>query len=336
MKTLCTLLISLIVLGCGKTNQEESKFESQKTIRSLEEELIVSRAKLEAESILLGNIRGIATDRNGDIYTLDVDNKSIFRFNTNGDFIEEFEIPSGRGPGELLSPNSLYVDSLGYKYVTDRDERKLLILDADGEFHSNLFFKMMPARVVAQGPEEIYAIGFRFTYQDSGIVLRYTYKDDEYKLTDSFGKRTSSEFEMLINMSGYSDFIITESRNIILNRFYPYKLEVYNSNLEKIGEVQKTKEEFKPPYRKDGLIRMDAVGREVLVLNEFNIVRYLSNGESYFDFYDKTWNYLETKDYRTLGIEKEGKYFASIPNTNQFVVLYQNAETKIKKYTVSL
>lgn len=272
----------------------------------------------------------------GDIYLLDSGNKLIFKFDSNGKFKKIIELNIGRGPGEFISPNSIFVDSSEFIYITDRDAKKLVILDDHGDFHSDAILKMMPAQVAAFDLNNVFLVGFRFTYKDENIILKYSSVDDELKEISSFGERVPTEKGMLVDMSGYSDFVTVSNDQIILNRFFPYHFDIYDSNLNIIKEVEQTKEDFVLPYRNEGLVRMDGVGREIIILKDFNIVRYLVKETSYFDLYDKKWNYETTLDEDKLNIEGGGKFFSAIPGSNEFIVLYQTDTVTIKKYTFKL
>ncbi len=192
----------------------------------------------------------------------------------------------------------------------------------------------MPARVAEFDPDNIFLTGFRFTYKDENIVVKYSRANEELVEISSFGKRIPSDKEMLVEMSGFSDFVTVNNNQIILNRFFPYRFDIYDSDLNLLTEIERDNEEFTPPVRDMGMVRMNAVGREILMLKDFNMVRYLVKETNYFDFYDKNWNYKATFDKEELNIEADGLFFSAIPESNTFIVLYRDDTITLKKYSI--
>lgn len=339
-KILLALSLTFLIVSCqdksSKKTDKNLSVTNKKNIQ-ISEKTIISEANFNTQdSLFFANVRDLCISEKGDIYLLDSGNKFILKFDSNGKLKKKFELKLGRGPGEFINPNSIFVDSSEFIYITDRDAKKLIILDDQGNFHSDVILKMMPAQVSAFDPNNVFLVGFRFTYKDENIIVNYSRVDGELKETASFGERIPTEKGMLVDMSGYADFITVSNDQIILNRFFPYHFDIYDSNLNIVKEVAQTKKEFVLPYRDEGLVRMDAVGREILILKDFNLVRYLVKETNYFDLYDKKWNYENTLDEDRLNLEAEGKFFSAIPESNEFIVLYQKDTITIKRYTVEL
>lgn len=71
---------------------------------------------------------------NGDFYVSDgYGNSRVVKFNAAGKYLLSWGKP-GNGPGEFHVPHSIAVDSKGRVYVSDRENNRIQIFTADGEF----------------------------------------------------------------------------------------------------------------------------------------------------------------------------------------------------------
>jgi DNA-binding beta-propeller fold protein YncE len=70
----------------------------------------------------------------GDIYVTDgYGNACVHRFNAKGEHILSWGEP-GTGPGQFILPHSLVVDRQGQVYVADRQNHRIQVFTADGQF----------------------------------------------------------------------------------------------------------------------------------------------------------------------------------------------------------
>ena len=70
----------------------------------------------------------------GEIYVSDgYGNARIVKFSSDGDYLLEWG-SRGTGPGEFGLPHNLVTDARGRVYVTDRDNRRIQVFDANGAF----------------------------------------------------------------------------------------------------------------------------------------------------------------------------------------------------------
>lgn len=333
MKKIVLYISFLYIIGCSGEKQPQGLDQTQtgkfKSPVSLKADTILTGDS----EILIGSVRGLSTGPEGDIYLLDNSSNKILRFNDRGDFKKEYLSGEGRGPGETIRPNTFFVDRLGYLYITDQSEKRFSVFSPDGKLFHSQVIRMMPSGIAAFDSSEVFLSGFRFSYSDSNIVEIYSLNDDTYYKTGSIGVRTPGGNEMLLNFAGQSDFVTVTGSRLIISRYYPYHFEIFNKNLELIAEQKREPEGFKPPYREKGIVQLDAFGREVLFLSGFNIVRYRYKEEDFFDVYDKVWNYKETLSSDNIGIEKEGKYYASNPEKAEIYVVYEDPEFKLVKYS---
>ena len=70
----------------------------------------------------------------GEIYVADgYGNSSVHRFTAEGEYISSFGNP-GSGPGQFMVPHSVSVSADGRIYVADRENHRVQVFTADGEF----------------------------------------------------------------------------------------------------------------------------------------------------------------------------------------------------------
>lgn len=326
------ILIILVLVSISCSNNKSQDNSSKDVGLKVSSDTLLTIYDVEKDSILIGSARAIALGTEGDIYVLDNKSNKVFRFDSIGAFKMQYIYNSGRGPGEINKPNSLFVDENSYLYLTDRDKRKFFVFNERGELFAEKKIDLMPSKISAFDTSKVFITGFRFTFQDSNIVQTYELKNSEYIKQGSFGIRTPVENELMVNMSGYSDFIDVVEKRIILNRFYPYHFEVYDENLILIHQERKEHSQFTAPFREDGLINFKSVGREILILKDWVLVRYLIEGKSYFDFYNKDFELIRTNSAEELGMKGGGKYFASYSKKNQVLVIYEDPLFNVMRY----
>jgi DNA-binding beta-propeller fold protein YncE len=76
----------------------------------------------------------VAFAPNGDIYVSDgYGNPRVVKYSSSGRYLLEWG-RRGSGPGEFQLPHNVAVDAKGKVYVTDRDNRRVEVFDANGEF----------------------------------------------------------------------------------------------------------------------------------------------------------------------------------------------------------
>ena len=76
----------------------------------------------------------IAFAPNGDIYVTDgYGNSRVMKFSQDGRLLKKWG-QKGTGPGEFDTPHSVAVDAKGRVYIADRENKRIQIFDADGNF----------------------------------------------------------------------------------------------------------------------------------------------------------------------------------------------------------
>jgi DNA-binding beta-propeller fold protein YncE len=76
---------------------------------------------------------GLAVDRQGNVYVVDVDNHRIQKFDNNGKFLTKWG-SQGNGAEQFAGPFGIAVDNQGDVYVSDLDAYRVLKFDNQGKF----------------------------------------------------------------------------------------------------------------------------------------------------------------------------------------------------------
>tara|TARA_R110002049_G_scaffold262311_1_gene438398 strand:- start:528 stop:1553 length:1026 start_codon:yes stop_codon:yes gene_type:complete len=330
------IVLAVVFLNCTESDNKKNVAINEGIIPelSITSDTLFTTSDISKNELLIGEIGAFTISDAYDFYLLDKSNYKVLKFDKSGNFVEEFLKGFGRGPNEVTRPNSIYVDREDFIYVTDRDERKFIVLNSNGEFYTEHKVKMMPSKITAIDSTTIFVTGFRFSFKDSNIVRVYKNIEGELIHTNSLGQRNSLNNQMIIDMSGYSDFINVQGGNLIVNRFYPYQFEIFDNTMKRIFEKEVDTESFTAPYREDGLIKLDAVSRELLTMKDFYVNRYLVNGIDYFDLFDKNLNLLSSFKGSELGVKPNAKYFGSYLENNKFYGLYEETYTSVIEYNL--
>lgn len=97
--------------------------------------LVLGRRDMSGENDWLFNRpTDVAWGRDGEIYVSDgYGNSRVVKFDRTGRFLKAWG-KRGTGPGEFILPHSVAVDRAGRVYVGDRENMRIQIFDADGNF----------------------------------------------------------------------------------------------------------------------------------------------------------------------------------------------------------
>ncbi len=83
------------------------------------------------DSLGFGSISDVAVDELGRLYVLDSRLQHLQVYSPGGLLLQTVDRP-GRGPGEFLVPERLWLDDPGRLYVLDRGNRRLSVFDVSG------------------------------------------------------------------------------------------------------------------------------------------------------------------------------------------------------------
>jgi hypothetical protein len=159
------LIFALIILVCCRQQKTEWKgtIEEENGITvvknpiepkygedvfSLEEELSI-RGVEEREEYMFDYAVSMAISNNGDIYILDIQQKNIRIFDSEGKYLKTIGRP-GQGPGELEMPTQIQITSRDELVVFDLRRRSLEYFSLNGEFlrRTSLIKVERPTRII--------------------------------------------------------------------------------------------------------------------------------------------------------------------------------------------
>jgi hypothetical protein len=267
------LLFFSLLVSCAQ--QEETEKESAHEFSVSSDTLYVSD---EQSEILIGRVKDIAIGPNSSIYLLDSSDNTVKIFDNNGNFITKMLSGQGRGPGETVNPNSIFADQSGNLYVTDLSQNKILVLNSDNRLIAEAVLSIRPSKVVANNPDDLYITGFRFSYSGNLIHHYSRTSDHGYEMISTFAERGSQGESREVSMSGWSDQIsIDNEGKIYVGRFFPYYIDIYTAEKEKIYSIERELEFITKPQmdRSSGMVTVSGVVREPLPLaNGQLLVRY--------------------------------------------------------------
>lgn len=332
------LLVFSLLISCAQ--QEQTEIESAKDFTVSPDTLFISDEKSE---VLVGRVRDISIGPNSTIYLLDSSVNTVKVFDSNGNFLKEMLSGQGRGPGETINPNSIFVDQSGNLYVTDLSQNKILVLDSDNRLITEAVLSIRPSKVVAKNPDNLYITGFRFSYSGNLIHHYSRTSDVDYELVSTFAERGSQGESREVSMSGWSDQISIDSEgNIYVGRFFPYHIDIYTAEREIVYSIEREVDFITKPQldRSTGMVTVSGVVREPLPLaNGQLLVRYFEMDEdqsrkSYFDLYESSGELIITKSFEELGISENAVYFVSDIANNVLYAGFNDPFPGIIKYKI--
>ena len=116
----------------------------------------------------------VAVSPGGEIYVADgYGNSRVHKFSAQGQLLLSWGSP-GTGPGEFSSPHGIWVDNQNRVYVTDRENNRVQVFDAEGGFITEWHDFFRPLDIFVDGEGIVYVTDQtpRFTALDgSGKLL---------------------------------------------------------------------------------------------------------------------------------------------------------------------
>lgn len=225
MKKIVNSLIVLLILfvGCSKT-QKIKRYE-------LEPKYIWNLKKIEQTNSV--NCIGIY---NNEIYYLKRDNDDyIVSFvSIKGDIVNEFKIPYGKGPGEMVNNQIIKVKN-NKVYVSDISLCKLMIFNKTGEYLDVIKYDRNTGYI---DTFDIYKDFLYFHSYNKIFLGKMSIKDGKIIKKVKYDKKVKP---MKIGdlYKGKTMCIDSFTGNINLGyKSKPYRIKVYNKSLEKINRIQ--------------------------------------------------------------------------------------------------
>ena len=114
---------------------EPYKIKGEPSTLHLEEEFIIDLERDDLAEIGIADIGGFDVDSEGNIYfwCYESSENFIFKFDANGNFVGSYG-RKGQGPGELAGPFYLRINERDEILVSDRAQKKLVVMNNHGDF----------------------------------------------------------------------------------------------------------------------------------------------------------------------------------------------------------
>ncbi len=227
MKNLLLSLILLLTASCIYAQDKE--------IASIK--LIERLTSSEDNSIPIGGGAASYIMSNGDYYFVDNSSFKIYHFDKNGRLKNEFG-RKGRGPGEFLEINDIYVKDEKI-YVLDYNNSRIQIFKTSGDFHKTVKLPFQPFRgneILIDHKNKIQILGY-YRKQDLFVHLH----DSVGNYIDSFGKFIDfSNFFM--NTNGKIQLtqlhVAQDNGELFYTLGAPLKIFKYDQNYEKVWSIK--------------------------------------------------------------------------------------------------
>lgn len=258
---IATLLSALIMLVCCRPQKTEWKgtIEEENGITvvknpiepkygedvfSLEEELSIGGNE-KREEYLLGYTVSMAVNNNGDIYILDIQQKNIRVFDSEGKYLKTIGRP-GQGPGELEMPTQIQINSRDELVVFDLRRRSLESFSLDGEFlrRTSLIKVERPTRIIIDSNGDfICYMGIIEDQQPKVALMKYdSNQEKEFVITkfDPYSQSVDvfSPYKYTILRPGLL-FNVDKENNIVWAVSSDYELKITNPKGEIIKKIAK-------------------------------------------------------------------------------------------------
>lgn len=160
----------------------------------------------------------VIVGRNGDVFVVQGHTPGggdprVLRFDRNGTFITSWG-GRGKGPGQFEVAHGIAIDAKGLLWVTDRENQRIQIFDADGKFIRELKYAGVPCGLDI-GDQYIYMVnGF------AGQVLRLDLNGTVLGATGKAGKGTGEFGEAhFIAVSPKGELFVADSVNGAVQKF---------------------------------------------------------------------------------------------------------------------
>ncbi len=177
------------------------------------------RGAWDASTQLLNEPNDIAIGRNGDLFVVQghtpgaMGDPRVLKFDKNGKFIKSWG-GKGKEPGKFDVAHGIAIDAKGLLWVTDRENQRIQVFDADGKFIRELKYAGLPCSLDI-GSQYIYMVnGF------AGQVLRMDLDGKVLAVTGKPGKGIGEFGEAhVIAVSPKGEIYVADSVNAAVQKF---------------------------------------------------------------------------------------------------------------------
>lgn len=256
MKKILMLIIVLmltLIVSCGKKSEDGVFSNSDKpsdpaATLNLKKLFTISSENQTDTAAYLKMPLSLTTNKNGDIYILDVRDMNVKKFDSEGNYIKSIG-RSGQGPGEFINPIVMFIENDTLN-VTSVQPPKLVKFDLDGNFYyeKHIGLVQLQSLRMSRNGEHI------ASYVQKVMMKEGTMPDIEFSLavieTDSLKaksvlrSKTFSVNEIIQGKLDYNDLIIPfvpgdEFIYVSENSDNQYRILAYDYEGNKKFEIRK-------------------------------------------------------------------------------------------------
>lgn len=145
-------------------------------VLSLEEELSIGEAE-GREEYIFSRASDVEVDKAGRIYVLDSNEANVKVFDRDGNYVRTIG-RKGQGPGELRTPNDIYIGENDRIYISDVENDRLSVFNEQGDFIDSFNFKGYSiSKIIGVNAKDEIVLLMSTTSKESGkgfLVFDYT------------------------------------------------------------------------------------------------------------------------------------------------------------------
>ena len=177
------------------------------------------RGAWDASTQLLNEPNDIAIGRNGDLFVVQghtpgaMGDPRVLKFDKNGKFIKSWG-GKGKEPGKFDVAHGIAIDAKGLLWVTDRENQRIQVFDADGKFIRELKYAGLPCSL---------DIGSQYIYMMNGFAGQVLRMDLDGKVLAATGKPGKGIGEFgeahVIAVSPTGEIYVADSVNAAVQKF---------------------------------------------------------------------------------------------------------------------
>ncbi len=308
-----------------------------------EPETIISDS--EEHEIFFSRIVDLDVDSDGNIYILDGDKCSLFKYSKNGDFEKQF-CSQGKGPGELLFPESMTITENNEIFIYDGGNQRISILNTEGKYLRTIKTEIVLGRLESYMNNILVSSSSLESFSEAQEYYFHEY-DSNMKHIKSFGEfmpELITEENYLLKCS-----VTSTSNNIAVNSYIASTLsDVFKDGVLSYRVVRPLP--YKPAksgQKEKNIYEVDVVTKSVAVSDE-GVIFYLTagykehkDGQPALSYLDVTTSdglmynrYSINKNISMIHIDSFKRLFL-VDSENQNILVYNsvvdNVESAIKK-----
>jgi hypothetical protein len=295
---------------------------------------------------IFGNIRGLACDRNDNLYVWDDGYQALWKFTSEGNKLWRKKYPKGTGDAEFLNVGPAFaVSKNGELCLGDKQNKTITLMDSSGEFKNKFKLNMLPASITFGLDGTLYIEGFQMSYSGN-IIHHYS---SSGKFLGSFCERKDTSF--LARFSGNCGRLITDhAGNIIYSHSFPYFVEIFSPDGHLMKTIERAIEGLSGPTLDTNIITPS--GQRGKIVNSHSALKGLTlfNDQCFFvavmmeqdsnkwglDFFSFTGNFQKTLSVAQFPKPFWYRYSTADSEGNVYFDLTTQSDPIIVKYHITL